>query len=106
MAITKEGTRTSGTARKTMRTRNRAGEQFGEDGTIVHHRIRVLKTLKTPAPVDHRNDLKTARMETMTNGDESGSTRRSRSSKKNWQSSDNRITRQINPTPPTDKQDK
>ena len=61
MAITKEGTRTSGTARKTMRTRNRAGEQFGEDGTIVNHRIRVLKTLKTPAPVDHRNNLKTAR---------------------------------------------
>ena len=108
MATTKGGTRTSGTAMKTMRTRYRDGQQFNEDGTIVNHRIRVLETLKTPAPVDHqsRNGLKTARMETMTNGDESGSTRRSRSSKKNWQSSDNRITRQINPTPPTDKQDK
>ena len=112
MATTKGGTRTSGTAMKTamktMRTRDRAGQQFDEDGTIVNHRIRVLETLKTPAPVDHQswNGLKTVRMETMTNGDESGSTRRSRSSKKNWQSSDNRITRQMNPSPPTDKQDK
>ena len=83
MAIARDGVRTSGKVRTTMRTRKRAGEQFGEDGTIVNHRIRVLKTLKTPAPVDHRNDLKTARMETMTNGDENGFTRRSRSSKKN-----------------------
>ena len=63
MATTKGGTRTSGTAMKTMRTRDRAGQQFDEDGTIVNHRIRVLETLKTPAPVDHqsRNGLKTAR---------------------------------------------
>ena len=82
--MTKDGAHI-GTARTTMKTvKNRAGEQFDEDGTtIVDHRIRIRVLLKTPkstAPVD----LKTARMETMTKGDENGSMRRLLSLKTNW----------------------
>ena len=83
MAMTKDGAHI-GTARTTMKTvKNRAGEQFGKDGTtIVDHPV-LLKTLKT-APVMHHRNLKTARMKTVTNGHENRSTRKSRSLKTNW----------------------
>ena len=77
-----------------------------ENGKIADHQI--LETLTTaPTAADHRslNSL-TAMMKTMARRDESKFTKRSLRWKKNWENSENRMTRRINPTPQTDKEEK